>query len=164
MIEKMLPSSSRDIDSRFARSRFSTTSSVDVVARVGRVERVRGGYEDWLRQRKPEAPVAPIAKPARRAAERESTRPRKIGFKEKRELGELPGRIEALEGEKQRLYSIMASPTFYASPGNEIAQVKQQLGHQASCRRPTRAGRARDLGAGEEEGGGFCRTCGSCSN
>src|SRR6185503_3123421 len=83
-----------------------------------------GGYEDWLRQRKPEAAVAPVAKPPRPSAERGSTRPRRIGFKQKRELGELPGRIEALEAEKQRLYALMATPTFYASRGGEIAQVK----------------------------------------
>jgi ATP-binding cassette subfamily F protein uup len=86
-----------------------------------------GGYEDWLRQRKPEVEVAPVAKPARPSAERANTRPRRIGFMEKRELGELPGRIEALEAEKQRLYTMLAAPTFYASRGGEVAQAKQQL-------------------------------------
>jgi ATP-binding cassette subfamily F protein uup len=86
-----------------------------------------GGYEDWLRQRKPEVEVAPVAKPARPSAERANPRPRRIGFMEKRELGELPGRIEALEAEKQRLYTMLAAPTFYASRGGEVAQAKQQL-------------------------------------
>jgi ATP-binding cassette subfamily F protein uup len=54
-----------------------------------------GGYADWLRQRKPELVTAPVARAsADRAA---GTRPRRMGFMEKRELGELPGRIEALE-------------------------------------------------------------------
>jgi ATP-binding cassette subfamily F protein uup len=86
-----------------------------------------GGYEDWLRQRKPEAVVATASKPARPDAERSSKRPRRIGFKEKRELGEVPGRIEALEAEKQRLWALMASPSFYGSGREEIAQVKQRL-------------------------------------
>jgi ATP-binding cassette subfamily F protein uup len=86
-----------------------------------------GGYEDWLRQRKPEVAPVPATKPTRPGTERESARPRRIGFKEKRELGELPGRIEALEAEKQRLYALMASSSFYASRGDEIAQAKQQL-------------------------------------
>jgi ATP-binding cassette subfamily F protein uup len=86
-----------------------------------------GGYEDWLRQRQPDVEVAPVARPVRPSAERTSTRPRRIGFLEKRELGELPGRIEALEAEKQRLYAMMASPTFYTSRGDEVAQAKQQL-------------------------------------
>jgi len=71
--------------------------------------------------------VAPVPKPPRPGAERSSLRPRRIGFKEKRELGELPARIEALETEKQRLYALMASPTLYASRGDEIARVKEQL-------------------------------------
>ncbi len=86
-----------------------------------------GGYEDWLRQRKPETAVAPVAKAAGPGAQRSSARTRRMGFKEKRELGELPRRIEALEAEKQGLYERMASPAFYASRGEEIAQVKQQL-------------------------------------
>jgi ATP-binding cassette subfamily F protein uup len=86
-----------------------------------------GGYEDWLRQRNPEAAVAPVTKTPRPAAERATAQPRRMGFKEKRELGELPMRIETLESEKQRLYAQMASPSFYASGGDEIAQVKQQL-------------------------------------
>jgi ATP-binding cassette subfamily F protein uup len=86
-----------------------------------------GGYEDWLRQRKPEAPLVPATTPTRPGAERDRTRPPRMGFKEKRELGELPGRIEAFEAEKQRLYTLMASSSFYASRGDEIAHVRQQL-------------------------------------
>ena len=84
-----------------------------------------GGYADWLRQRKPEVVAAPAVRPsADRAA---GVRPRRMGFKEKRELDDLPGRIGALEEEKQRLYELMALPTFYASRGDEIAGVKSQL-------------------------------------
>jgi ATP-binding cassette subfamily F protein uup len=86
-----------------------------------------GGYEDWLRQRKPEAAAAPVAKAARPVERAASTRPRRIGFKERRELDELPARIEALEADQHRLYELMASPTFHSSRGAEIAKVKQQL-------------------------------------
>jgi ATP-binding cassette subfamily F protein uup len=86
-----------------------------------------GGHEDWLRQRAPVASPAPVTKPTRPSADRERTRPRRIGFKEKHELGELPGRIEAFEVEKQRLYALMASSSFYASPGEDIAEAKRQL-------------------------------------
>ena len=86
-----------------------------------------GGYDDWLRRRKPEAPVRSVTKTARPAAAREPTPRRRLGFKEKRELGELPERIAALEAEKQRLYELMATPAFYATAGSEMAQVQQQL-------------------------------------
>jgi len=85
-----------------------------------------GGYEDWLRQRKPEPEVAPGAKRTPPAAKRGSSRPR-VGFKEQRELAGLPTRIEGLEAERNGLYAKMASPAFYASRGDEIAQLKKQL-------------------------------------
>ena len=84
-----------------------------------------GGYADWLRQRKPERVAVPVA---RAAADRATgARPRRMGFKERRELGELPGRIHALEEEKQRLFERMSSPGFYATRGEEIAGVRSQL-------------------------------------
>jgi ATP-binding cassette subfamily F protein uup len=85
-----------------------------------------GGYEDWLRQKKSAAPPS-AAKPAKPKPVRATVRPRRIGFKEKRELGELPGRIESLEAERQSLYTLMASPGFYATRGDEVAQTNQQL-------------------------------------
>ena len=87
-----------------------------------------GGYEDWLRQRKPET-VPAAARPARTspASPRTPTGPRRATFKEKRELAELPGTIERLEAEKQELFDRMAAPTFYATAGEEIARVKARL-------------------------------------
>ncbi len=85
-----------------------------------------GGYEDWLRQRKPVEPP-PAARPARPRAERGTARPRRITFKEKRELADLPGRIERLEAEKQALFDLMASPSFYTTRGDEVAPARQRL-------------------------------------
>ena len=85
-----------------------------------------GGYEDWLRQRK-SAELPPAAKPARPRPERFTVRPRRVTFKEKRELTDLPARIENLEAEKQRLFDLMASPSFYTTRGNEVAGTRQRL-------------------------------------
>ena len=85
-----------------------------------------GGYEDWLRQRKSAEP-APAAKPARPRPERITVRPRRVTFKEKRELADLPGRIESLEAEKQILFDLMASPSFYTTRGDEVAGTRQRL-------------------------------------
>ncbi|MEO8836876.1 MAG: ABC transporter ATP-binding protein, partial [Caldimonas sp.] len=43
-----------------------------------------------------------------------AAKPRKLGYKEQRELDELPGRIEALEAEQKDLGALMASADFYA--------------------------------------------------
>ncbi|NOT32715.1 MAG: hypothetical protein HOP12_00950 [Candidatus Eisenbacteria bacterium] len=53
--------------------------------------------------------------------------PRRASFKEKRELGELPARIEQLEARKRQLFERMASPEFYSAPGPEIAKAKSQV-------------------------------------
>ena len=92
----------------------------------GRWREYVGGYEDWVRQKRADEP-APAAKPAKPTAERDAVRPRRAGFKEKRELGELPGRIEALEAEKQGLFARMASPDFHRTPPAGIAQARQRL-------------------------------------
>ena len=85
-----------------------------------------GGYADWLRQRKSAEPP-PAAKPTRPKPGRATARPRRVSFKEKRELHDLPSTIEKLEAEKQNLFALMASPSFYATPGDEIARLRARL-------------------------------------
>jgi ATP-binding cassette subfamily F protein uup len=92
----------------------------------GRWREYVGGYQDWLRQRRTDEP-APAPKPVRPRPERVVLRPRRVTFKEKRELAALPGRIEDLEAEKQRLFELMASPSFYASRGDEVAATRGRL-------------------------------------
>jgi ATP-binding cassette subfamily F protein uup len=85
-----------------------------------------GGYEDWLRQRKPEEPAA-TTKRARATPARAAKPARKASFKERRELDDLPARIEALEGEKETLFELMAAPGFYATPPEEIARAQKRV-------------------------------------
>jgi ATP-binding cassette subfamily F protein uup len=85
-----------------------------------------GGYEDWLRQKKAEEP-APAARTAKPKADRPAPRARRAGFKEKRELADLPVLIEKLEAEKQTLFELMASPGFYATRSAEVAPTKLRL-------------------------------------
>jgi len=84
-----------------------------------------GGYEDWLRQRKSaEVAAAPGAK---RPKTERSTAPRRAGYKERRELGLLPEKINSLEAERRRLFDLMSSAAFYTQPGAEIARASAQL-------------------------------------
>jgi ABC transport system ATP-binding/permease protein len=82
-----------------------------------------GGYEDWRTQREraaglqEAARVAPPAKappPALASSTRAVAKPRKLSYKEQRELDALPARIEALEVEQKELGVLMASADFYA--------------------------------------------------
>jgi ATP-binding cassette subfamily F protein uup len=94
----------------------------------GRWSEYVGGYEDWQRQKKADAP-APAAKAAKAKSGRAAAgaRNRRAGFKEKHELGELPRRIEALEIEKHQLFELMSSPGYHTTPPAEIAQARQRL-------------------------------------
>jgi ATP-binding cassette subfamily F protein uup len=92
----------------------------------GKVQEYVGGYEDWLRQRAVEEPAPVVsgflgAEASAKAARR--TDKRKLSFKEKREMEELPRRIERMEAEQQELHARIASPEFYKEPPDVIARA-----------------------------------------
>ena len=91
-----------------------------------------GGYEDWLRQRKPPTPAANIDKqkssPAKQAKPpSEKGAKQKLGYKEQRELAALPEKIEALEAEQQTLETLVSQPDFYQQDKDEIKKTLERL-------------------------------------
>jgi len=91
----------------------------------GAIREYAGGYDDWLSQR-----VRPVDK-KRAVKERSSEKarikkekPRKLTFKEGKELEALPGRIELLEQEQKELYKRLADPEFYRGGGERIAPAR----------------------------------------
>jgi ATP-binding cassette subfamily F protein uup len=101
-------------------------TSTLVIEEGGRVREYDGGYDDYLRQRQEAA--RPEPEPSRpTAATPQPDRPRKLGYKEQRELEALPGRIEALEREVRSLHEEMARPEFYRSDGTVIAESRARL-------------------------------------
>jgi ATP-binding cassette subfamily F protein uup len=102
-------------------------TSVLAVRRDGEVKESDGGYDDYLRQQSETSSGEP--KPAARpkASTAEAERPRKLSNKERRELDELPARIEALEESRQALLDAMAGPSFYRADGAAIAEAKARL-------------------------------------
>ncbi|MDH3870586.1 MAG: ATP-binding cassette domain-containing protein [Gammaproteobacteria bacterium] len=96
----------------------------------GRIGEYIGGYSDWLRQRKGGQSAA-AAKPAKRAApdrtEQPPGKPRKLSYKDQRELDGLPARIEALEAEQAALQARVSDPGFYRQPGDDIAATLARL-------------------------------------
>ena len=95
----------------------------------GRVYEYVGGYTDWLRQRRSQAGGAPPTGPAARAARaaRRPQRATKLSFKERRELEELPARIEALEPQQRELGAEVSQPGFYKRAAAERAPVESRL-------------------------------------
>jgi ATP-binding cassette subfamily F protein uup len=82
----------------------------------GIVKEYVGGYDDWLRQSKSTAVIEqqPEKTPVKQIRQKQTAgRPRKLSFKEKKELEAIPKLIETLEKEQQQLHDAMASPDFY---------------------------------------------------
>jgi ATP-binding cassette subfamily F protein uup len=90
----------------------------------GRWKEYVGGYSDWVAQRPAQRPAPPpVASqdpkaasggPARRAGRE------KLSFREKRELDELPARIEALEREQQELTARVAGADYHRAGAERI--------------------------------------------
>ncbi len=105
-----------------------TVTGLLVFEAPGRLVEYTGGYDDWLRQS--QAQSSGDKKPAGRAvreAPREKQRERRLSFKEKRELEELPGKIEALELELQEVRDKLSDPDFYRNAGAEAGAVSARL-------------------------------------
>lgn len=99
----------------------------------GEVNEYVGGYDDWLRQRKPPEPVRVEKKEARPASPPLPERKR-LSYKEqkeieaqKRELTELPQRIEALEEDLRLVHEKLADPSFYQQGPDEIIRAQNRL-------------------------------------
>jgi ATP-binding cassette subfamily F protein uup len=85
----------------------------------GIVNEYVGGYDDWLRQRET-ASVQEPPKVIKAAPPKEKVR--KLSFKEKKELKELPALLEKLESEQKSLHQMLSDPAFYKK-GSEVVKV-----------------------------------------
>jgi ATP-binding cassette subfamily F protein uup len=106
----------------------NVVTSTLVLEGNGRVGEYVGGYDDWLRQRQPLAPVKPPRATARDATTQPPPeRPRRLNYKERQELEAIPARIEALEAEQAELVQRLSDPMLYRQGSDDIVQVQTQL-------------------------------------
>ena len=103
----------------------------------GQVKEYIGGYDDWRQQKRHETPQtseSKSAKPDTQTRQEVIASNRKPGYKEqraieaqKRELDELPGRIESLEAEQHKLATEMAAPAFFQDDNTIVTQTLNRL-------------------------------------
>ena len=96
----------------------------------GRVNEYVGGYDDWLRQstRKNETTAVPAKAVEKMIAPGpQKEKPRKLSFKEQKEIETLPKRIEELDAEQQQIIAAMADPAFYRSSGDKVSATRARL-------------------------------------
>ncbi|MSP41607.1 MAG: ATP-binding cassette domain-containing protein [Deltaproteobacteria bacterium] len=90
-----------------------------------------GGYEDWERyQRQIPEPSVDVKKPSVRTPAingNTSDKPRKLSYKEQRELEALPGKIEALESEQSELHARMGEANFYRQGSDRITTTMERI-------------------------------------
>jgi len=87
-----------------------------------------GGIEDWKLQRaRAAAPAAPVAKPAAASPTKPVPAARKLGYKEQRELDQLPARIDALEVEQKQLGELLADPALYSREPQRVAELQARF-------------------------------------
>ncbi len=97
----------------------------------GNVNEYVGGYDDWHRQINSTIVSPPQQNPdsITRAESKADSKPptRKLSYNEKRELEELPKKIEALEAEQHQLTVELEDPAFYQQDGESITNAVDRL-------------------------------------
>lgn len=93
----------------------------------GRVSEYVGGYDDWMRQRPQDGAASGPEKGKHPKPRPRKEGPRKLTFKEQRELELLPDHIEGLEAERRDLFATMADPELYRSAGTEVTRLQSRL-------------------------------------
>lgn len=99
----------------------------------GIVREYDGGYDDWLRQKSEAGRAASVVtksavtEPSNSDSVAAAEQPRKLSYKEQRELESLPALIEGLESRQSEIHELMADPGFYKQDGADIANVQADL-------------------------------------
>jgi ABC transport system ATP-binding/permease protein len=101
--------------------------------RLGLWREYEGGIEDWIlqRDRSRASAAAPAAKRASAAASTkvnaDAPAPRKLSYKEQRELDALPALIEALEAEQKEIGERLASNTLYTDEPQRVPALQARF-------------------------------------
>jgi len=104
-------------------------TSILVFEGDGLVAEYIGGYDDWVKQRKKDETKNP-PKPRKNGAKKPKSKregPKKLTFRENRELEEIPSLIESLEQEHEKIFKDLSDPAFYKKESAEIARAKERL-------------------------------------
>jgi ATP-binding cassette subfamily F protein uup len=98
----------------------------------GKLMEYVGGYEDWVRMKKFAAnqKTAAVA-PAKAVPKAEAAKPKasaKLGFKEQKELDEMPKRIEVLEREQEEITAALGAGALFRDNPVHAKQLQQRAG------------------------------------
>ena len=86
-----------------------------------------GGYDDWVRQRRPDSPANRAKPPPISEKQRPKRETRQTIIQRTARTAGFPEVIEPLEAEQNELYRSMSEPTFYQKSGPDRAAAKARL-------------------------------------
>ncbi len=103
----------------------SVVTSTWVFEGEGQINEYVGGYDDWLRQR----PQPAIESNTKNTAAKGKTavKPRKLSYKEQRELDSIPGEIDQLEAEQAKLQAALADGSLFVNDAALAAAHSERL-------------------------------------
>jgi ABC transport system ATP-binding/permease protein len=127
----------------------NVVTSTIVAEGEGRWREYEGSVEDWLTQSRRAQALAGRKDPSKSSAAATTAppteastpstssssaapavsapKPRKLSYKEQRELDELPARIEALETEQSALNARLADPDVYRQEGSKVSELHERV-------------------------------------
>jgi ATP-binding cassette subfamily F protein uup len=109
----------------------NVVTSTVVFEEDAQVREYVGGYTDWLQQghalAELENPDIAGKKSEPEPRSSRSGKPGKLNYRESRELEQLPGIIESLESDIERLQQQIAAPGFFASGQDTVQPILQEL-------------------------------------
>ena len=108
----------------------NVVTSTLVFEGAGRVNEYVGGYTDWLRQRRLSAVTArtpPAARAAPAVVPPPILKPRKLSYKDQRELDAMPKTIQRLETEQAELARSIGDPELFRRSPADAAAALQRL-------------------------------------
>lgn len=95
-----------------------------------------GGYSDWVRQghtlTEADGPLPDEQKKRAAAVRRKSKKPSKLGYKDQRELDQLPAEIQEIEQSIAELQQFIATPDFYARDKTLVQRKLKELSEAES--------------------------------
>lgn len=111
----------------------NVTTSTLALEGDGQVTETVGGYSDWervSRQNRGDGKSKDKAgkdKTSKAKPKPKPEKPRRLSYKENKELEALPGRIEELESEQAEIHSQLADPKLYQEAGAKVVELKERL-------------------------------------
>ena len=94
----------------------------------GVVKEYIGGYDDWIRQYSASLKLSKDKNANKTIPQKPAPKPKiKFGFKQQKELEELPQIIESLETERDELFKAMGDPDLYKKDKSELIVKKERL-------------------------------------